>query len=225
VLIFDCDGVLVDSEKIYLRVLKEELEKLVPGIDLTPFLARAPGLQTSDITRQVEEAAGVVFPNDTVARIDETTHQALDFELEPMPGIENMLAGLRGDKAVVSNSGKERVIKSLELTGLDGFNWKAIFSAEQVERPKPAPDLYLHAAAELNVSPSECLVVEDSVTGVTAATQAGARVVGFIGASHVVDGQDQRLIAAGAEIVVHHMKDLLRVLFALRPDLVVRGTR
>jgi HAD superfamily hydrolase (TIGR01509 family) len=210
--IFDCDGVLVDSERTTIEVLKRHLQTYIPDVDITHLLYDAPGRQTSDIVDDVATATGLVFPEDIVETIDKLTDEALDRGLEPISGVESMLAGLRLEKAVASNGTRSRVLKSLEVTGLDGFVWEGIFSAEQVENPKPAPDLYLFAADRLGAKPSDCLVVEDSEAGVAAASSAGTHVIGFTGASHAGSDLDNRLLNAGAEEIAQGMRDLRYIL-------------
>ncbi len=213
IVIFDCDGVLVDSEKIAMRILHKTLEEFIPeSKQLSSLLADAPGKQTRAIIAEVATRTGATLPDDIVQRIDTRIYRVLDEALEPIPGVEAVLASILVDKAVVSNSLLSRVEQSLAVTGLDGFNWRGIFSADQVGRPKPAPDLYLYAAERLGVAPEECLVVEDSISGVKAASTAGANVIGFLGAGHVVDGQAGRLRAAGALRIARHMRDLCSML-------------
>lgn len=207
--IFDCDGVLVDSETLAMRVINEHLTGLLPGVDLQPLLFDAPGHQTHAIVANVEERSGHRLPEGISGELDRAVEEALDRDLEPISGVFEALEKIPQPKAVVSNSRLERVQRSLAATGLDRMlNGTPLFSAEQVERPKPAPDLYAFAARALGLDATQCLVVEDSEAGVTAARAAGLAVIGFVGAGHVGPDHADRLKAAGAAVIVRHMDDL-----------------
>jgi HAD superfamily hydrolase (TIGR01509 family) len=135
---------------------------------------------------------------------------AASFESEPMTidGIDEVLAAHRGKRCVASSSMPERVRRCLTLVGLLNYFDPHFFSASMVARGKPAPDLFLFAAREMGEKPEDCLVIEDSVHGVTAAIAAGMRVYGFTGASHCRPGHAERLLAAGASATFQHMREL-----------------
>lgn len=207
-IIFDCDGVLVDSEIIALRVLTDELAARLPGVAFAPLLEGVAGLQTNAILQRIESHLGISLPDGTLAAIDQATSDALDQSLQPIAGVAAALAQILHPRAVASNSTLYRLRRSLDATGLTASFDPHVFSAEQVAHPKPAPDLYLHIAALLGYAPKACLVIEDSVAGATAAHEAGMTVVGFTGAGHVAPGQADRLRDVGATIVLSEMTAL-----------------
>jgi HAD superfamily hydrolase (TIGR01509 family) len=132
-------------------------------------------------------------------------------QLIAMPGIEAALSGIKSPVCIASSSAPERLQHTLSLVGLfNRFN-PHIFSATQVGRGKPAPDLFLFAAKQMGVEPRTCLVVEDSVAGVMAAVDAGMRVIGFTGGSHCRPGHSERLRQAGAAEIINNFKDFLKL--------------
>ncbi|MBB3330289.1 HAD superfamily hydrolase (TIGR01509 family) [Halomonas campaniensis] len=216
-LIFDCDGVLVDSEAIAEATLVALLGEWLPDLDADAALGQALGMTTADILAHLEGLSAHRLPARAAERVDETIEARLALELRAMPGVAAAIAAIDLPRAVVSNSRRQRVLASLGSTGLASVLGEVpIFTAEQVERPKPDPALYRLAATTLGVVPERCLVVEDSVSGVTAAHAAGMRVIGFTGASHVQPGQDRRLVAAGAWRVIEHMQELPALVGAAR---------
>lgn len=215
--LFDCDGVLIDSEWISARVFAESLAEI--GVDLTPHqvVAEFVGLDNASILAKVERDHGIALPREFDGRAAERLSAAFEAELRPLPGAIDALDGLHCAYCVASNSGHKRLRHTLRVAGLlDRFDGR-IFSSEDVARGKPAPDLFLHAAATFGRDPSECIVIEDSITGVTAARAANMRVIGFCGAGHIVPGHDARLKAAGAETIIHDFSELLPLLKAFQP--------
>ena len=206
--IFDCDGVLVDSEILALHVLERELARLLPGVDAAPLLHDTAGISTVDILAMVEQRTGQTLPPGTVPRIIAAIDHALDEELEPIPGARAAIEQIPTLKAVASNSSLASVRRSVARAGLTAYFGDRLFSADLVAHPKPAPDLYLYAAERLGVPPARCLVVEDSVPGTAAARAAGMTVIGFTGASHVPPDQEQQLYRAGAILVLDRMDGL-----------------
>lgn len=208
-LIFDCDGVLVDSEAIAEATLVELLGEWLPDLDTDTVLSQALGMTTANILGHLEGLSVHRLPAQAADTVDDTIEARLANELTAIAGVCEAIRALDLPKAVVSNSRRQRVLASLATTGIDlAIGEVPIFTAEQVARPKPDPALYLLAASTLGCAPGECLVVEDSVSGVTAAHGAGMTVIGFTGASHVQPGQRQRLEAAGAWRVLEHMQGL-----------------
>ncbi|MFY0989961.1 HAD family hydrolase [Halomonas sp. C05BenzN] len=208
-LIFDCDGVLVDSEAIAEATLVELLSEWLPDLDADTVLRQALGMTTAHILAHLEGLSAHRLPAQAAERVDDSIEARLARELRAMPGVAEAIAAIDLPKAVVSNSRRQRVLASLATTGLDRLLGESpVFTADRVARPKPAPDLYRLAASELARFPGDCLVVEDSVSGVTAAHGAGMTVIGFTGASHVEQGQDCRLMAAGAWRILEHMHGL-----------------
>lgn len=208
-LIFDCDGVLVDSEVIAERTLAERLADWLPDIDVEPALNEALGHTTSVILERVAAASRYSLPPDALSLLDDEIDACLARELQAVPGVAEAIAQVTLPMAVVSNSRRQRVERSLTHTGLQPLLGEvAIFCAEQVARPKPDPAIYRLAARTLEVAPADCLVVEDSITGATAALAAGMTVIGFVGASHVPPDQPSRLRELGVWQVMNHMREL-----------------
>lgn len=201
--IFDCDGVLLDSEALSARAWSLALADCGLDYDEAELARRFTGYTDATMTEVIARERGRPLPEDMARRVLDRCLRLFAEELRPITGIVELLRRLETPRCVASNSGVERLRASLRLAGLAPlFAPEAVFSAEQVARPKPAPDLHLHAARSLGFAPGDCLVVEDSATGVTAARAAGIPVVGFLGASHLPPDQAERLLAAGAERVV-----------------------
>src|SRR5690606_2544596 len=182
-LIFDCDGVPVDSEPIAARVLSEALVEL--GLDETPESvdAKFRGRSIADILRQIESELGRPLPSEFTATLTTTTRAAFEVSLQPVPGVRELLAELahRGlDLCVASSGSPEKINHSLGLTELLPFFEDRIFSAFHVTRGKPAPDLFLHAAAQMGHPSPSCAMIEDSGPGVTGAVASGAQVLGYV---------------------------------------------
>lgn len=205
--IFDCDGVLVDSELISCRCLVETLRGHGIEATLEEVFASFLGRSTRSIVAHYRRAGHAVpdgFPAELRARI----RQAFAAELRPIDNIETVLRRLGGACCVASSSDLDRVELSLALTGLSELFAGRIFTAQMVENGKPAPDLFLYAADKMKVAPERALVIEDSVSGVQAAKAAGMTVWGFVGGSHY-SARDGRalLMAAGADRVFERMAD------------------
>ena len=135
-------------------------------------------------------------------------HERIPNELLPVDGVADVLAALEMPFAVASSSSVHKLRLSLDTCALTRFFDGHIYSAEQVARGKPAPDVFLLAASQIGSDPADTVVVEDSPAGITAARRAGMRAIGFAGGSHCLPSHADRLIAAGAVRVVHHMRDL-----------------
>ncbi len=199
--IFDCDGVLVDSEVISNQVLAHELTR--EGLSTTLAQARSDyqGLLLSEVARDAEARLGRSLPDGWIAHYERLREDAFRRELRPVEGAAEAVRELRagGVGVCVASQGKlAKTRLSLELTGLASlFSPEALFSAEQVPRGKPFPDLFLHAAATLGTAPPDCVVVEDTPSGVRAGVSAGMRVLGY-GA----DSDPGALEREGAEVVM-----------------------
>lgn len=207
-LICDCDGVLVDSEVIADRVLFETLTVTFPGIDFEPVVKTAFGQQTSRFLASVESEFDIRLPANFLATVEHNVEHALSTSLSPIAGVRNALQQLPLPVAVVSNSRLNRVHASVRRAGLTEIFGERVFSAEQVERPKPYPDVYLFAAQQLGVDPARCVVVEDSIAGLNAARAAGMKTIAFVGASHIPDGYADVLRKMGMTRVMSHMDEL-----------------
>jgi HAD superfamily hydrolase (TIGR01509 family) len=215
VIIFDCNGVLVDSERIAAEVAAEEFTRV--GIGLTPasvsrfFFGRRP----ADMFAMVEAASGRKLPASFPSALAGATLRRLRAEVRGMPHAAYALTWLRGPKCVASCSSPDRIRATLEATGLARF-FEHLFSASSVAAGKPAPDLFLHAAERMGVRPGECIVVEDSPAGVTAAAAAGMTPIGFVGGSHAEGDLGEQLIRSGARSIVADLRHLKGAVAALR---------
>ncbi|BES72885.1 HAD family hydrolase [Marinobacter nanhaiticus D15-8W] len=208
-LIFDCDGVLVDSEVIAEATLIAQLRDWLPDLQSDTVLRHALGMTTENILIHLEQLSAHSLPEDALPLVDDAIDARLAKELKPIEGVAEAVAKLNMPLAIVSNSRRSRVLNSLRTTGLDAWLGKyPLFTAEQASLPKPDPAVYLLAAKEMGRRPEDCLVVEDSVSGVTAAKGAGMTVIGFIGASHIEGGHDQQLREAGAWEILSGMHGL-----------------
>ncbi len=206
--IFDCDGVLVDSEIIFARILGECLSAADFPATAAEALALGFGRNRDTLSAAVEARFGRALPDGFFEAMRARTALALERELVPVPGVEALLSALPAARCVASNGHLERVRERLALTGLLHFFDPHVFSAIQVARGKPAPDLFLMAARMLAVEPARCTVVEDSVIGVAAAVAAGMPVIGFCGGSHCPGDHAQQLLAAGCSHVFARMNEL-----------------
>ncbi len=206
--IFDCDGVLVDSEVIFARILGECLAEADLPATAEEALALGFGKNRATLTEAVEARFGQTLPDGFFEAMRARTALALERELKPMPGIADLLAALPAARCVASNGHLDRVRERLALTGLLHFFDPHVFSAIQVAAGKPAPDLFLFAAERLAAPPDCCLVIEDSIAGVAAARAAHMPVVGFCGGSHCPADHAERLLAAGCARVFARMTDL-----------------
>ena len=174
-IIFDCDGVLVDSELIANRILQQGLEELGLSLSLEETLSRYTGRSFQDLVGVVETELSAPVPAGFWRKLQQTTYDRFRQELQPVQGAADLLAGLRLPFCVASSGSEEKIRLSLQVTGL--LKWfqdgSRIFSAARVAAGKPAPDLFLHAAAAMDTLPGACLVIEDSVPGVQAGLAAG----------------------------------------------------
>ncbi len=214
--IFDCNGVLVDSEPLATAIVSQEFMRA--GFALTPdIVARYfTGRRPADMFAEVEIAAGRKLPADFAATVASATLRRFRAELRATQHMSYALSWLRGPKCVASSSSLDRIRVSLESTDLIRFFEPNLFSAGDVRNGKPAPDLFLHVAARMGVQPGACIVVEDSAVGVAAGVAAGMTVIGFVGGSHAGSQLASHLRAAGARAVISDMRALKSTIIDLR---------
>ncbi|MDA0220355.1 MAG: HAD family hydrolase [Proteobacteria bacterium] len=199
--IFDCDGVLIDSELIACRLDAEDLTAV--GYPCTPEdIARDfIGLSGASMFAILEAHIGRPLPDGFVEDAHERLMAAFTEKLQPIAGIEAALAAVQAagwSDCVASSSSPDRLRHTLGLTGLWPHFDGRVFSAAMVENGKPAPDLFLHAAATMGAAPDDCIVIEDSTAGVQAARAAGMDVLGFTGGGHCGPDHGRRLADLGA---------------------------
>ncbi len=207
--IFDCDGVLIDSESLACRADAACLREIGISVSADEIMERYVGLSAAAMIADLEQRYARTLPADIGERLQRHVAAAFAHELRAMAGIAAALGKLGCRFCVASSSTPERLRQSLALVDLLTSFHPNIFSASDVVRGKPAPDLFLHAAARMGVAPKECLVVEDSAAGVQAARAAGMAVLGFIGGSHCRPDHGERLLAAGAYGACAHMDQLV----------------
>lgn len=212
--IFDCDGTLIDSEIIASAIDAEALTRL--GRPTTPaeFSRRFTGIPYRDIWALIEQELGRPLPDGFLEEMKIVSHKRFAEELTVIDGVHDAVAAVAGlglKRCIASSTQLEGLRRNLTTTGLIDVFDPHVFSASQCARGKPAPDVFLLAASQMGADPADCLVVEDSVAGVTAARRAGMPVIGFTGGGHADDELADRLSAAGAAVVLSAMRDLPRI--------------
>jgi HAD superfamily hydrolase (TIGR01509 family) len=205
--IFDCDGVLVDSEPLaalaYHNVYANQGMPLPEGT-----IAQCIGMKQSDIIKRIAELTGHQFPDAAETGLWPETRRVFSQSLRPTPGIKALLDNLDTPHCVASSSSPERIYFSLETTGLAACFRNAIYSSSMVKRGKPAPDLFLHAACEMKADPKNCIVIEDSAFGIEGAVAAGMTAIGYTGGAHTYGTHAQALLDKGALAVFADWTDI-----------------
>ena len=204
--IFDCDGVLIDSELIACTADAEALSEIGYAITTAQVVERFAGVPADAMYETIEAELGHALPGDFKARVDQRILDKYRTELKPIEGIKDVLTRLEITKCVASSSSPSKLALGLVETGVFDLVYPHVFSTALVERGKPHPDIFLYAARVMGTDVSKCIVVEDSVAGVTAARAAGMRAIGFTGGSHCAPDHTDRLIAAGADTVIDQMR-------------------
>ncbi|MDA9502964.1 HAD family hydrolase [Bradyrhizobium sp. CCBAU 11357] len=206
-IIFDCDGVLVDSELLSCRCLSEVLAEFGLVLSEEQALELFLGRSTKAVEQHYRDL-GEVVPDGFLPRLKSRVLEAFAASLAPIPAVEAVISGLAVPFCVASSSDIDRVALSLDVTGLRAYFDDRIYTAQMVRHGKPAPDLFLHAAESMRVSPARTLVIEDSVSGVQAGKAAGMAVWGFVGGGHYRSRDGRAILsAAGADRVFAHMSD------------------
>jgi beta-phosphoglucomutase-like phosphatase (HAD superfamily) len=204
-IIFDCDGVLVDSEVLALEVELSSLAEIGLDYSRSEFVARFTGRSNDAFFALLEEDSvarrGCGLP-DGFQDACHAKYSAAYERLTEISGARAAVAAVTLPKAVASSSTRDALGKKLRLTQLWDFFEPHIYSCDHVVHAKPAPDLFLYAADALRIAPAACLVLEDSTAGVMAARAAGMRVWGFTGGGHMDEASGARLLAAGADRLI-----------------------
>ena len=206
--IFDCDGVLVDSEVISCAAHAETLTRHGYPITSDQVLERFLGVSDREARQAIETELGRALPDDFESQMKQAALQRYADDLRAIPHIDEAIAAISLPKCVASSGTPEKIRHGLTCAGLYDLLAPHIFSASQVERGKPAPDLFLFAAGQMQAAPARCLVIEDSLAGIAAAVAAGMPVLGFHGGSHCRPGHGDRLRAAGAVAIFDDMRQL-----------------
>jgi HAD superfamily hydrolase (TIGR01509 family) len=216
-IIFDCDGVLVDSEIIAAQVESRLLTEAGYPISVEEMGERFAGMTWKNILLQVEQEADIPLSASLLDKSEKLLDQRLERSVKIIDGVKFALSRLTTQRCICSNSSSQRLDMMLTKVGLKPYFENHIYSAKDLgpDRVKPKPDIFLHGAKQFGVEPDRCLVIEDSTHGVHGARTAGMRVVGFTGASHTYPSHADRLTDAGAETVISRMSDLPAVIAAL----------
>jgi HAD superfamily hydrolase (TIGR01509 family) len=216
--IFDCDGVLVDSEVLALEVELGSLAEIGLDYSRPEFVARFTGRSNDAFFALLEEDSlarrGCRLPDGFRDACHAKYHTAYE-RLVEVPGARAAVASVKLPKAVASSSTRDALGEKLRKTQMWDLFAPHIYSADHVVHAKPAPDLFLHAAEALRIAPSACLVLEDSTNGVTAGRAAGMRVWGFSGGGHMDDALGARLLTAGAERLIRSWPEAASAIAAL----------
>ena len=213
-IIFDCDGVLVDSEVISCRAHAETLTRHGYPITADEVLNRFLGVSDREARLMIENEISRKLPNDFESQVKQATLQFYADDLRAISYVSEAIAAIGLPKCVASSGTPEKIRHGLTCAGLYDQLAPHIFSASEVKRGKPAPDLFLFAAEQMQAAPAQCLVIEDSIPGVTGAVAAGMTVLGFHGGSHCPPGHADTLRAAGAIMTFEDMRQL--------PDLIAQ---
>lgn len=215
--IFDCDGVLIDSEIIVSEIAANLLAGVGYEATALEITARFTGYTDAEMFAIVEEDIGRTLPADFLDRFERAVADGLR-RVKPVAGMAALVDRLEGARCVCSNSGSARVRATLETAGLYDRFKPYLYSAPEVgsRRGKPAPDVFLYAAGDFRTAPADTVVIEDSPAGVAGAAAAGMRVIGFTGGAHAWPGLADALTEAGAETVVRRAIDIAAVIDAFR---------
>ncbi|GEM48131.1 HAD family hydrolase [Deinococcus cellulosilyticus] len=206
-ILWDCDGVLVDSELLCQQGWVDVLQSRGHDVGVPAFVQRFVGHSS----HQVLEHLGL--PAETHAEVRSRIYALFREHLQASSGVHEVLSELRHLKhAVASNASMMSLNLELELTDLASFFSGHVYSAQDTGKGKPAPDIFLHAARQLGVSPEVCLVIEDSTPGVLAGCAAGMQVLGYAGGSHCTEGHAAQLLQAGAKTVMTDLRELKQLL-------------
>ncbi|MEM8646508.1 MAG: HAD-IA family hydrolase [Pseudomonadota bacterium] len=210
--IFDCDGVLIDSEWLACTAEAEVFSDL--GVEMTPEYVRDTyvGMANEDMFAKFEADFGMPLPADFEERHFAKTMALFAQELRAIEGVEQVLSALGGIKSVASNSGTERLRSTLEMTALTVHFNGHIYSSDMVARPKPATDLFEHVLEQTGASAGRTVVVEDGASGTLAARALGMPVLGFVGGTHCTPRTGEKLMSAGASRLFDDMSALPELL-------------
>lgn len=207
-IIFDCDGVLVDSEVISCHAHATTLTQHGYPITADQVLERFLGVSDREARLTVEAELGRSLPDDFEAQMKQAALRRYNSDLKPIPHLSAIISNITLAKCVASSGTPEKIRHGLTCAGLYDLLAPNIFSATQVKRGKPAPDLFLLAAGQMKAPPARCIVIEDSIPGILGARAAGMTVLGFHGGSHCRPGYAATLRAAGAATTFNDMRQL-----------------
>lgn len=214
-IIFDNDGILVDSEIIYAKANQAVISKLYKKADIEDILELTVGKSEKISRANLTSKYGVIFNDEFISLKKDIVDFDMLNKLEPCFGVVDLLNTIDFKVALASNAYRHEIQIKLKSTGLDKyFKDNICYSGEEVQNSKPAPDVYLAAAAGINEKPEDCIAVEDSASGVKAGKAAGMYTIGCLGGSHIFDKQThrQKLLDAGADVVINDMSELKAII-------------
>jgi HAD superfamily hydrolase (TIGR01509 family) len=215
--IFDCDGVLLDSEIVAAAGELEVYSEYGVNIEPQEFCERFAGMDSYAVKAGIEQELGRQLPDKVITETRAAVNEKVINEARLIKGADTVLDMLDQARCICSNAPPERLKKALGRVGLYDRFRPYVFSAQETDPPvfKPKPDIILRAIKEFELKADQAIVVEDSVHGITAAKRAGTRVIGFTGASHTYSTHADELIDAGAETVISRLSQLPAVIEAL----------
>ena len=210
---------LADSEVLSNSVIADVVSELGVPTSLDDAYRTYMGKRLNDVIETIERVTGCKLPADFADSYQRRTFDAFRARLKPVDGAREFLAAWREvPNCIASSSSPERLALSLEVLDMASLFQGRVFSASNVARGKPHPDIFLYAAEQLGISPADCIVIEDSIGGITAARAAGATAIGLTAASHIQPGHDARLREAGADHVATSFAELDRIIRPLTRD-------
>ncbi len=211
-IVFDFDGVIADSEVLANTVLAEFVTELGVPTTLDDSLRTFTGQRLAEVLESIATLTGRPLAHDAAEDFMRRTLARFRTHLKPIPGVHEYLASVEGvARCIASSSSPDRLAVCLDVIGLAAQFGPHVYSASMVPRGKPHPDLFLHAAARCGVVPGDAVVIEDSENGVRAGIAAGMTTIGFLGASHIRDGDEARLRRAGAHHIARTYSEVERI--------------
>jgi len=213
-ILFDFDGVIIDSELIATKAVLEVLKPTGYKIDIHTYSQQFAGMMENEVFEIIKNQMNIDDIQPYKQQYKALFWEKYDKELKSISGMDELIKNLNISKSIVSNSNLDYMIKSVKKIGLEN-QFDRLFSAQMVEKPKPFPDLYNHAVDELNLDRSKTIVIEDSPTGVRAAKSAGLNVIGFLGAGHIFEGHEKILTDNRADYIAKNAYELKNIILEL----------
>jgi beta-phosphoglucomutase-like phosphatase (HAD superfamily) len=210
-ILFDFDGVIVDSEILATKAILEVLKPFGCEMNELEYSQRFSGMMEYEVFKVLQHELDIDDVQACTTAYKKLFWSRYDTDFHCISGMHELVANLQIPASVVSNSNINYLQKSVTKVGLL-TSFEQLFSAQMVERPKPSPDLYNYAAAQLELDRGTSIVVEDSPTGVKAAKEAGFEVIGFLGAGHIFDGHHDLLMDNGADFIARNAQELRAIL-------------
>ena len=208
-IIYDCDGTLIDSERLVATVCMTAIHKLgLTHWTLDRYYGAFVGMPGHVGWGKVRDDLGKELPENFNKDVNEQITRLFELELVALPGVRRAIESISGQRAVASSTPKPELTHNIRRANLHDLFGDHIFSASQVRRAKPAPDVFLFTASQMGHDVRDCVVIEDSVPGVEAAMRAGMSVIGYTGSAHDPNLMKRRLLEAGAIAVAAHMDEL-----------------